>query len=70
MGRNFKTPKQDDIDKWVTVELLYRHGITSGPRPTNLKDAQRFLGGGLVETEAQLVLRKTARNNKDGSRKP
>ena len=44
MGRDFKAPKQDDIDQWAAVELLARHGITSGPRPTTLREAEAFVG--------------------------
>lgn len=69
MGRDFKAPKQNDLDQWATVELLYRHGITYGPRPTKLRDAVNFLGGNLASTEGKFILRRIARNDKRHQRK-
>lgn len=51
LGKDFKAPKQRDVEQWRKVELLFRHGCTfhscgcngPGPRPARLRDVQPFL---------------------------
>jgi hypothetical protein len=51
MGKDFKAPKQKNVEHWKVLEILYEHGITfhscgcsgPGPRPTRLKELSEFL---------------------------
>ena len=43
MGRNFKAPKRDDLDRWAAIELLHRNGIREIPRHMTSREAAEFV---------------------------
>ena len=53
MGRAFRAPRHDDVDRWSTVEILARAGFTFwshvGRLPDTVAEARRF-----VETHRRL----------------
>jgi len=53
MGRAFRAPRHDDVDRWRAVEILARGGITFwsyvGRLPETVSEAKRF-----VETHQRL----------------
>ncbi len=53
MGRAFRAPRHDDVDRWRTVEILARAGFIFwsyvGRLPDTVSEARRF-----VETHRRL----------------
>jgi len=51
LGKDFKAPKQGDVEQWKKVQLLYQHGYTfhscgcggPGPRPEKLREVEAFV---------------------------
>jgi hypothetical protein len=47
MGRAFRAPRHDDVDRWRAVEILSRAGVTFwssvGRRPETVGEARKFV---------------------------
>lgn len=47
MGRAFRAPRHEDIDRWRAVEILARSGFTFwsyvGPLPETVTEARRYV---------------------------
>ena len=47
MGRAFRAPRHDDVDRWRAVEILARAGVTFwssvGRRPETAAEARKFV---------------------------
>ena len=68
MGRDFKAPKQKDVDQWRKVEILFEHGFTfhscgccgPGYRPAELAEVYAFIESHRPQSDGEVLLRRFA----------
>ena len=62
MGRAFRAPRQDDVDRWRAVEILAQAGFAFwpyvGPLPKTVADALRFIESNRNLSEGERLSRR------------
>jgi hypothetical protein len=61
IGKNFRAPKQHDLNAWRAAEILVRAGVTfnhsgGGSMPTNPKEAMRLARDLEIKTRGAAIL--------------